>query len=124
MGELKPCPFCGCEKARLIGKHEPGSTRIRFIGDYRLYTEGRRYYAKCNRCHAHSGSVSGNIVKSFTIYKGFHLDERSVDRLFVDDYDNPFEGPEKRKKPELPDWVSTEEQIKERAAAIWNRRPE
>ena len=122
MAELKPCPFCGWKKTRIIGRDEPGSTRVRYIGDYQLRTHGRKFYVRCNRCYAHGGIVGGQILDSYVkaIPSRMAWEDR-VEHLFTDDLDNP---PEEEKTPELPTWVKPIEKLQEKAAALWNMRKE
>lgn len=54
MGELKPCPFCGYEKASLrfrqskyFGQNAVGAKKIKFTG-----------YIACNKCRSRSKPVS------------------------------------------------------------------
>lgn len=105
---LKPCPFCGWENASIFSRYT--TTRIRYIGDYRLVAEARRYYVRCNRCYAHGGTTTGFIatsfVNSFPFGKG--LEELK---------DEAGSG-----EPELPSFVKTKEQLEERAAELWNMR--
>ena len=118
MAELKPCPFCGWNKARIYSRYQ--GMKIRFIDDYRLTAEDRRYYVRCNRCYAHGGAVSGYRVVSFVKCRAIRIyDQDSSDSPFVDDETIKAE---EAKKPDLPDWVSTKEALHEKAIARWNRR--
>lgn len=111
--DLKPCPFCGWEKARVLSRYV--RTRYRYIKDWRLYSEERRYYVRCNRCFAHSGSVKGFITKSFKpIMTMPTWDEREI---FADSQPHSCQPP-------LPEWATTKENMEEEAVKIWNRRAE
>ena len=111
--ELKPCPFCGWKKARVLSRYV--CTRYRYIEDYRLYSEERRAYIRCNRCHAHGGSVTGFITKGFKpIMTMPTWEEREI---FADS--QPQTCP-----PPLPEWATTKEALEEKAAEKWNRRYE
>ena len=120
MAELKPCPFCGWGKTRIIGRDGPGR-RVR-IGDYRLRTHERKFYVRCNRCYAHGGIVGGQILDSYVkaIPSRMAWEDR-VEHLFEDDLDTPQVEEE---KPELPTWVKPIEKLQEKAAALWNMRKE
>ena len=53
--KLKPCPFCGWKRVSITGRRE-----------YHSYLWDKGVYkcivsAKCNKCHARGGSVSGFI---------------------------------------------------------------
>lgn len=118
MTEIKPCPFCGWDKARIYNKYL--TYRVHYIEDYRLTTEKKRFYVRCNRCFAHGGSVTGQIVKSFAKFRlNFNPSWIGDDKLFVDDYDNPLE---ETVKPELPSWAKTKVEMEEQAITLWNRR--
>ncbi len=121
MEELKECPFCGWKKARIVSRYAPGGWRIRYIDKFKLQTRERKYYVRCNRCFAHGGIVSGQIVDSFVkaIPSWMGWEDREK-HLFADD-ENPLEETE---KPELPTWVKTKEQLQEKAAELWNMRAE
>lgn len=50
--ELKPCPFCGHTKSRVMKKKIAGS-RYCIPCSYIQY----RYYVMCNKCYAKGGSI-------------------------------------------------------------------
>lgn len=52
MNELKPCPFCGYTKSRVMEKKIRGSW-IKALSNFVQV----RYYVMCNKCHAKGGSV-------------------------------------------------------------------
>ena len=118
MDERKQCPFCGWKKSRLMSRKVPGRNRVRYIEEYRLVTHERQYYVRCNRCYAHGGIVSGHVVLSFVkaIPKSWHDDEH----LIID----PIEVEKEETQPELPTWVKTLGQLKEKATDLWNMRME
>ena len=121
MAELKECPFCGWKKARIISRYSPGGRRIRYIDKFQLQTHERKYYVRCNRCFAHGGIVSGQIMDSFVkaIPSRMAWEDR-VEHLFVDEENQQEEA----EKPALPSWVTTKERLQEKAAALWNMRKE
>jgi len=51
--ELKPCPFCGYTKSRVMEKKIRGSYRSSYLSNFVQV----RYYVMCNKCHAKGGSV-------------------------------------------------------------------
>ena len=53
MTELKPCPFCGWKKARVIERKIEGS--YRFYNKYDFATI--RFAVMCNKCKAKGASV-------------------------------------------------------------------
>ena len=114
MEELKPCPFCGWDKARIISRYL--DTKIGYVGDYMYTTEHKRFYVRCNRCYAHGGSISGYILKSFVKFS-VKNDWTAADL---------FEEPPKEAEeiPEPPSFVRTKEQMEDKVAALWNRREE
>lgn len=105
MEELKPCPFCGFRGIRLHEKNR-GFFWIGALTEVRI--ERLTYYAACNRCHARGGTASGNIV-------GY---VRTVE--FID----PFDGQTERLQPPGLELMTTKDEIKKRAAELWNRRAE
>ena len=57
MAELKPCPFCGCDKVKIGRK----SALAGFNGlDERV--ENHTFSVRCNACHARGGAVSGKVL--------------------------------------------------------------
>ena len=131
MEELKPCPFCGWDKARIISRYL--DTKIGYVGDYRYTTEHKRFYVRCNRCYAHGGSISGYILKSFVkvsagVFVNGHVVKNGYDRLadrFRWTAADLFEDPkEETEPPELPSFIRTKEQMEDKVAAMWNRREE
>ena len=80
--ELKPCPFCGWERASLTGR--------KIVRGY-LWDRGVYKYivsVKCNKCHARGSSVSGLVPNHITeckvpdnkldSYKG--LEQSAIDK--------------------------------------------
>ena len=118
MEQLKPCPFCGWKNQRIYSRYL--HTSIKYLGDngWRLRTDTRRYYVRCNRCYSHGGTVTGAIMNSLEKprlnYNPFWLG----DDLLVDDV---VQG-EPEEKPELPPWVKTKAELEEKAAELWNMR--
>ena len=55
--KLKPCPFCGYDKAKVMSKKLEGS----YSSEFTLHIKVR-YYVMCNRCHAESSPVIANMV--------------------------------------------------------------
>ncbi len=111
MEELKPCPFCGWKKARVFSRYV--RTRHHYIYDWGLFSEERRYYVRCNRCFAHSGSVTWFITASFKPIMVMPTWEE-ID-IFSDS--QPYSC-----KPPLPEWAKTKEEMEEEAIKIWNKR--
>lgn len=55
---LKPCPFCGHEKPKLMfrevdfaGKYENGDKKSKYV-----------FYIKCNKCHSRSKPIKSDYV--------------------------------------------------------------
>ena len=112
MTDLKPCPFCGWGKARIIIKYL--DTKMGYVDDYRYTTEHKRIYVRCNRCYAHGGSISGYILKRFV--KANIKSDWTGEDLFSVDLKADAE------RPDPPSFVSTKEQLEDKAAALWNMR--
>jgi len=91
--ELKLKPCPFCkEKSRL--KLTCKSSFIGFNGlDWRV--ERHTWTARCNVCHARGPAVGGKVVDC---------------RLMSDGRET------------LPSWATTDEELKEKATALWNRR--
>lgn len=51
--ELKPCPFCGYKKARVMWKKIAGTNYQHYACSFIQ----QRYYVMCNKCYAKGGSI-------------------------------------------------------------------
>lgn len=56
--ELKPCPFCGYEKPRLMyresdfsGKNDNGDKKSKYV-----------FYIKCNKCHSRGKPIKSDYL--------------------------------------------------------------
>lgn len=93
MDKLKPCPFCGSTKLKM----EKKSTLAGFNGlDWRV--ERHTYSVRCNVCHARGGAAGGKVIPHYEF----------------------FNKPYEHLPP--PQWVTTDEKLREEAAEAWNRR--
>lgn len=91
--ELKPCPFCGSEKTKLI----KNSTLYGFNGlDERI--EQHKFYVRCNKCFARGGTASGKVIT--------RLSSTTLGLSLA-----------------LPEWATTDEALKAEAVAKWNTIP-
>ena len=53
--ELKPCPFCGSTRLKIVSKHN---------GRYH-YTGTHSATVRCCKCHARGGTVSCKVEESY-----------------------------------------------------------
>ena len=91
---LNPCPFCG-EKSRL-----KLTCKSSFDGGFTVLNgrvERHTWTARCNVCYARGPAIGGKVVER---------------RLVLDGRET------------LPSWATTDEELKEKATALWNRRAE
>ena len=54
--ELKPCPFCGSTKLKLMKKNY----------NHKGYTK-QKLYVRCNKCNARGGTVSQETIYTDTV---------------------------------------------------------
>ncbi len=58
MGELKPCPFCGSTKLKIMSKSaKAGYTGIDEPVDNMTFS------VRCNVCHARGGAIGGKAIR-------------------------------------------------------------
>lgn len=113
---MKPCPYCG---------HKGVRVEKRFIRYYwqsadkegtQVRVDRWRFYVRCNRCYARGGVAGGRMIG------GYRKERDFLEDIMYDDWNaSIFE--EVEPKP-LPGWARTEDQLKELAISLWNRRAE
>lgn len=90
--KLEPCPFCASTKLKLDKK----SKHAGYNGlDWPV--KYNTYSVRCNVCHARGGSVGGKVIPHFNFFKG----DMNL---------------------HLPEWATTDEELREKAISAWNRR--
>ena len=102
--ELKPCPFCGYENVKVQKKEKGYQWLESLVSEIRV--EKATYYVVCNRCKARGSPATGRFV-------GY---VRTAEFL------GPFD--EVKKEVPLPDYVESRDDVRQKAIALWNRRPD
>ncbi len=103
-GKLIPCPFCGWEGVKIQRRERGYYWMESLVAEIRIETAA--YYAVCNRCKARGGVATGRFV-------GY---VRTAEFLGLFD--------DRKEEVPLPEWVTTRDEVKQRAADLWNRRAE
>lgn len=114
MEELKPCPFCGWPKSRLMHKTQYRASQHGYVAyeyfpgfgvrevelsvmDYR-----HTFYVRCNKCNARGGTET----TEWHVTTKEEAEEWSIDqRTFGNEWDSDFA-----------------EEAREKAVEAWNRR--
>lgn len=57
MAELKPCPFCGGTKLKMVRK-----SRLAGWNGLDMRVEMHTFSVRCNTCHARGGAAGGRVM--------------------------------------------------------------